>query len=83
MVQVTGAGIDRLDQEFCARNDIKVCNVLGASAQSVAEYCIYAALTISRRLIRTSDEIFLGNYAEIRGKIIKDRMIACLCFFLF
>jgi len=76
MVQVTGAGIDRLDQEFCARNDIKVCNVLGASAQSVAEYCIYAALTISRRLNRTSDEIFLGNYAEIRGKIIKDRMFS-------
>ena len=76
VVQVTGAGIDRLDQEFCAQNDIKVCNVISASAQSVAEYCIYAALTISRRLSRTSDEIFLGNYAEIRGKIIKDRMFS-------
>ena len=76
MVQVTGAGIDRLDREFCSRNDIKVCNVLGASAQSVAEYCIYAALTISRRLSRTSAEIFLGNYAELRSKIITDRMFS-------
>jgi phosphoglycerate dehydrogenase-like enzyme len=76
MVQVTGAGIDRLDQDFCARNNIKVCNVLGASAKSVAEYCIFAALTISRRLSKTTDEILLGNYKELRGNIIQDRMFS-------
>ncbi len=74
MVQVTGAGIDRVDCDFCTQNNIKVCNVLGASARSVAEYCLFSALAISRRLIRTTDEIALGNYAEIRGNIIKDRM---------
>ena len=73
---VTGAGIDRLDQDFCARNNIKVCNVLGASAKSVAEYCIFAALTISRRLSKTTDEILLGNYKELRGNIIQDRMFS-------
>ena len=76
MVQVTGAGIDRLDQDFCARNNIKVCNVLGASAKSVAEYCIFAALTISRRLSKTTDEILSGNYKELRGNIIQDRMFS-------
>ena len=74
MVQVTGAGIDRVDYDFCNQNNIKVCNVLGASARSVAEYCLFSALAISRRLIRTTDQIASGNYAEIRGNIIKDRM---------
>ena len=74
MVQVTGAGIDRVNYDFCTQNNIKVCNVLGASARSVAEYCLFSALAISRRLIRTTDEIASGNYAEIRGNIIKDRM---------
>ena len=74
MIQVTGAGIDRVNYDFCTQNNIKVCNVLGASARSVAEYCLFSALAISRRLIRTTDEIASGNYAEIRGNIIKDRM---------
>ena len=44
MVQVTGAGIDRLDSEYCRFNKIAVCNVQGVSAFAVLNIVLVAQL---------------------------------------
>ncbi len=74
LVQVTGAGIDRLDAKWCAANNVKVCNVLGASAKAVAEYCVFAAISISRQLTNSSVKISGGAYVDYRNNIISERM---------
>ena len=74
LIQVTGAGIDRVDASYCFRNNIRVCNVLGASAHAVAEYCIFAAISLSRRLNDSSYKIADGEYVPYRNQLISDRM---------
>ncbi len=74
LVQVTGAGLDRLDEAAMKRLGIKVANVPGASNAAVAEYCVGAALTLLRRLSWSSDEIKRGNYAAFRARMVADNL---------
>ena len=77
MVQVTGAGIDRLDPEYCRFNKIAVCNVQGVSAFAVAEYCIASAITLSRQLHLGNSAIKEGKYASIRLKMLEKNGVSC------
>src|ERR1035437_2109131 len=49
LVQVTGAGLDRLDRSALKRAGISVANVPGGSNQAVAEYAVTTATVLLRQ----------------------------------
>jgi len=73
-VQVTGAGVDRLDQAALRRLGIPVANVAGGSNSAVAEYAVTAASMLLRRFAWADAEIKAGNYAKFRGRIVADNL---------
>jgi len=72
LVQVTGAGLDRLDQDALVRLGIPVANVPGNS--SVAEYAVTSAILLLRRLGWADAEIRAGNYASFRARMLADNL---------
>src|SRR4051812_23974784 len=72
LVQVTGAGLDRLDRETMIRLKIPVANVLGNNA--VAEYAVMVATLLRRRLIWADVEIKKGNYAAFRARMLSENL---------
>jgi phosphoglycerate dehydrogenase-like enzyme len=70
LVQVTGAGVDRLDAAAMTKLGIPVANVAGGSNDALADYCVAAALNLLRRMSWASNEIRKGNYAACRGAMI-------------
>ena len=74
LVQVTGAGVDRLDQAAMKRFGIMVANVAGGSDDAVAEYTVACALLLLRRLAWANDEIRNGNYAGFRARMVADSL---------
>jgi phosphoglycerate dehydrogenase-like enzyme len=70
LVQVTGAGVDRLERPAMERLGIAVANVAGASNSALADYCVAASLNLLRRLGWASSEIRKGNYATFRSEMI-------------
>jgi phosphoglycerate dehydrogenase-like enzyme len=72
LVQVTGAGLDRLDQTALMQLKIPVANVLGNSA--VAEYAVTVATVLRRRLSWADAEIKNGNYAAFRARMLKENL---------
>jgi phosphoglycerate dehydrogenase-like enzyme len=72
LVQVTGAGLDRLDQTVLTRLKIPVANVLGNNA--VAEYAVTAATLLRRRLSWADAEIKKGNYAGFRARMLSENL---------
>src|SRR4051812_24971970 len=72
LVQVTGAGLDRLDQTVLTRLKIPVANVLGNNA--VAEYAVTAATLLRRRLSWADAEIKKGNYAAFRARMLSENL---------
>jgi len=74
LVQVTGAGVDRLDEAALTRFGIPVANVAGASNSAVAEYAVTSASTLLRRLAWASAEIGHGNYVDFRARMLADNL---------
>lgn len=70
LVQVTGAGIDRLDLAAMQRLGIPVTNVPGGSNNAVAEYCVAASLDLLRRFSWSSAEVKSGNYVAFRQHLM-------------
>jgi phosphoglycerate dehydrogenase-like enzyme len=73
-VQVTGAGLDRLDLPALKQLGIGVANVSGGSNGAVAEYAVTAACMLLRRFAWADAEIRQGNYSEIRARMIADNL---------
>ena len=73
-VQVTGAGLDRLDLRTMQELGISVANVPGGSNIAVAEYVVTAAVTLLRRLAWSDAEIRAGHYAAFRARMIADNL---------
>jgi len=73
-VQVTGAGLDRLDLEFLRQHGIGVANVPGGSNEAVAEYAVTAATVLLRGFLWADTEIRRGNYREFRARMITENM---------
>jgi phosphoglycerate dehydrogenase-like enzyme len=73
-VQVTGAGLDRLDLHTMQKLGISVANVPGGSNIAVAEYAVTAAAILLRRLTWSDAEIRLGHYAAFRARLIADNL---------
>jgi phosphoglycerate dehydrogenase-like enzyme len=73
-VQVTGAGLDRVDLEFLRQRGIGVANVPGGSNESVAEYAVTTATVLLRGFFWADTEIRKGNYREFRARMIADNL---------
>src|SRR3954451_21260179 len=76
LVQITGAGVDRLDEAALTRLGIPVANVPGASNSAVAEYAVTAASMLLRRLAWADTEIGQGRYVEFRARMLADNLPA-------
>ena len=74
LVQVTGAGVDRLDRPAMEALGIAVANVVGGSNSALADYCVAAALNVLRRMSWASNEIRRGNYARFRAEMIAAKL---------
>ena len=74
LVQVTGAGVDRLDEAAMKKLGIAVANVPGGSNSAVAEYVLASALVLLRRLAWADAEIRNANYVSFRGRMIADNL---------
>lgn len=73
-VQVTGAGVDRLNLSLLKRLGISVANVPGGSNRAVAEYVVTTASVLLRRFLWADAEIRAGNYADFRARMISDNL---------
>jgi phosphoglycerate dehydrogenase-like enzyme len=69
-VQITGAGLDRLDLQALQRLGILVANVPGGSNSAVAEYAVTSASVLLRRFAWADAEIRAGNYTAFRDLMI-------------
>jgi phosphoglycerate dehydrogenase-like enzyme len=74
LVQVTGAGLDRLDKDALVKAGIPVCNVPGGSNSAVAEYALTTASMLLRRFAWADAEIKRGNYAGFRARLLADNL---------
>jgi phosphoglycerate dehydrogenase-like enzyme len=73
-VQVTGAGLDRLDKATLQRLGVAVANVPGGSNGAVAEYAVTSASMLLRRFIWANSEIRAGNYSSFRSRLLADNV---------
>ena len=74
LVQVTGAGIDRLDADAMKAMGIAVANVPGASSSAIAEYAVSSALTLLRRTFWADGELHEGNYVDARSRMLAENL---------
>lgn len=74
LVQVTGAGLDRLDKAALTRLGIPVANVPGGSNSAVAEYAVTTASLLLRRFGWSDAETKNGNYGAFRARMIGDNL---------
>jgi phosphoglycerate dehydrogenase-like enzyme len=74
LVQVTGAGLDRLNVVALRRLGIAVANVPGGSNSAVAEYAVTCASLLLRRFAWADAEIRRGNYASFRARMLADNL---------
>jgi phosphoglycerate dehydrogenase-like enzyme len=73
-VQVTGAGLDRLDLGLLRTLGIAVANVPGGSNSAIAEYVLTSASMLLRRLAWADQEIRAGRYREFRARMLADNL---------
>ena len=57
-----GVGLDNIDLDACAANNIKVCPAFGANEISVAEYVITNALMLLRTSYFSYDKMLAGDW---------------------
>ena len=74
-IQVTGAGLDRLDLAFLRQQGIAVANVPGGSNEALAEYAVTTASVLLRRFFWADAEIRNGNYRDFRARMISDSLL--------
>lgn len=74
LVQVTGAGLDRLDLAGMKAQGIAVANVPGGSNDAIAEYVAASASALLRRMTRSTAAILHGDYATWRSRMIADNV---------
>src|SRR5262249_52762061 len=70
LVQVTGAGLDRLDQAALTRLGIPVANVPGGSNSAVAEYAVTSASLLLPRPSLANSQNPPRHYGSFRPPLI-------------
>jgi len=74
VVQITGAGVDRLDESALKKLGIPVANVPGGSNTALAEYTTACASLLLRRFAWADAEIKKGNYVAFRNRMMADNL---------
>jgi phosphoglycerate dehydrogenase-like enzyme len=74
IVQITGAGVDRLDEGALKKFGIPVANVPGGSNSALAEYTTACASLLLRRFAWADAEIKKGNYVPFRNRMMADNL---------
>jgi len=74
VIQVTGAGVDRLDKAAIGALGLPVANVPGGSNSALAEYATASASLLLRRLSWSSSQIKAGNYVPFRARLLADNV---------
>lgn len=74
LIQITGAGVDRLDEPAMRKFGIPVANVPGGSNSAVAEYAVTTSSVLLRRFGWADAEIKKGNYAAFRARMLADNL---------
>ena len=74
LVQVTGAGVDRVDADALKAQGIALANVPGGSSEAVAEYVLSSALILLRRIYWADAELRNGNYVEARRRMLAENL---------
>lgn len=74
LVQVTGAGVDRLDEGALKQFGVPVCNVPGGSNSAVSEWALTSASLLLRRMTWSNDEIRAGHYDAFRKRMLADNL---------
>jgi len=74
LVQITGAGLDRLTRPALEAAGIPVANVPGGSNRAVAEHAIATAAVLMRRFAWADAEIKQGNYVAFRARMLADNL---------
>ncbi|MGA7487305.1 MAG: NAD(P)-dependent oxidoreductase [Xanthobacteraceae bacterium] len=74
LVQITGAGVDRLDAAALTRLGVPVANVPGGSNTAVAEYAVTAASMLLRRFAWAHAQIGQGDYVNARSRMLADNL---------
>lgn len=72
LVQVTGAGVDRVDTRGLKKLGIPVANVPGGSNDAIAEYAVACASVLLRRFLQASAAIRNGEYDASRRGLLSD-----------
>lgn len=72
LIQVTGAGVDRLDRNALTQLGIPVANVPGGSNSAVSEYAITAASILMRDFLQADAEVRRGNYSDYRAHLLAE-----------
>lgn len=70
LAQVTGAGVDRLDEASMKALGIPVANVPGGSNSALAEYALACALVLLRRIRWADRQIGHGEYSAARARML-------------
>ena len=74
LVQVTGAGVDRVDADGLRALGIPLANVPGGSNEAIAEYAVSCAAALLRRFTEASAEIRDGQYSAFRSRFIAENV---------
>lgn len=74
LVQVTGAGVDRLDEPAMKKLGIPVANVPGGSNSAVSEWAVTSASLLLRRMAWSNVEIRAGRYDAFRKRMLADNL---------
>jgi phosphoglycerate dehydrogenase-like enzyme len=74
LVQVTGAGVDRVDANGLKARGIPVANVPGGSNDALAEYAVSSASVLLRRFPQATGAIRKGDYAAFRSRLLGDNV---------
>jgi phosphoglycerate dehydrogenase-like enzyme len=70
LVQITGAGLDRIGVELLKNAGITVANVPGGSNHAIAEYAVTTASLLLRQFAWASSEVKSGNYGRFRTQML-------------
>lgn len=64
LICVAATGYDNIDTDFCAANNIAVCNVPGYSTHSVAQLTVSMALSLATHLPEYRNYVHSGAYSS-------------------
>lgn len=64
LICITATGFDNVDLDFCRKNNIAVCNVVGYSTDSVAQITIATVLYLASHLNEFNAYVRSGEYTD-------------------